>query len=161
MLRPKFFAAVIAAATIATSSSAFAGQNNTTFTVSAQIQNYCGITVQNINFGNYTGAAITTGNSQLQVTCNFSDGINPWVTMTSANNWNMHDPNGGSTHPYLPYTLQYYTTVWNGYTTGTQIGLSGWTNNVANVQLRGVLAANLPATTGDTYTDTVTAYINY
>jgi spore coat protein U-like protein len=135
--------------------------DTTHFTLTVVIQATCTILANPLSFGNYSGAVLDA-TTTLSVTCTdltpYNVGLSAGTaTGSTVTNRMMTGPNGALLH-YSLYSNSAYSTNW-GNSTGSWVSSTG-TGNAQTLTVYGQIPANQKTSSG-TYTDTITATVNY
>lgn len=142
---------------------AAAATTSATFTVTAQVQTNCSITTQNLNFGNYSGAALAA-TTTVSATCStgtpynigLDAGTSTGATVTTRH---MTGPSGADLLSYSLFQDAGHSVNW-GNTVGTDT-VAGTGNGVAQpITVFGQIPA-AQFTTAGSYTDTITATLTF
>ena len=133
----------------------------TSFTLEVVIQPSCTISANPLSFGNYSGAVLDA-TTTLSVTCTdttpYNVGLNAGTaTGATVTNRMMTGPEGALLD-YALYSNSSYTTNW-GNSTGSWVSGTG-TGGAQTLTVYGQIPANQKTISG-TYTDTITATVNY
>jgi len=135
--------------------------NTTSFSLTATIQASCSISANALTFGNYSGALVET-NTTLSVTCTdttpYNVGLNAGIaTGATVTNRMMTGPGGALLH-YSLFSNSTYSTNW-GNSSGSWVAGTG-TGSAQTLTVYGQVPASQKTISG-TYTDTITATVNY
>lgn len=133
----------------------------TSFGLTVVIQASCSITATALSFGTYLGALLNT-NTSINVTCTsttaYNVGLNAGTaTGATVTNRMMTGPAGALLH-YSLFSNSAHSTNW-GNTTGSWVGGTG-TGTAQTLTVYGQIPASQHPRPGS-YTDTVTATVNY
>jgi spore coat protein U-like protein len=133
----------------------------TTFNLTVVIQASCSISATPLSFGTYSGALINT-NTSISVTCTdttpYNVGLNAGTaTGATVTNRMMTGPGAAHLH-YSLFSNSSHSTNW-GNTTGSWVGGTG-TGTAQTLTVYGQIPASQYPAPGS-YTDTVTATVNY
>jgi len=152
--------AAIAILALAFASSASAATASATFQVTANVQAACIISAAALPFGNYSGTQIDT-TTTISVTCTNTTGYNVGLdagTATGATVTARKMTNGAQTLNYALFSDSGRTANW-GNSAGSWVGGTG-NGSAQTLTVYGRLAGSQYPTPGS-YTDTITATINY
>jgi len=133
----------------------------THFSLTVIIQSACTISANSLSFGNYSGAQLRA-TTTLSVTCTdtipYNVGLNAGTaTGATVTNRLMTGPGGTLLH-YTLFSNSSYSTNW-GNSAGSWVSGTG-TGGAQTLTVYGQIPANQQAISG-TYTDTITATVNY
>jgi spore coat protein U-like protein len=135
----------------------------TTMAVSANVVAGCTIAAAPLNFGNYSGAVISTTTT---ISPNCSNGTPYWIQIdqgggTGASTTTRKLTNAAlATLNYSIYTSTTYATAW-GVTQGTDTVAGTGTGATQTVNVYGRIPAGQSSAVGTGYTDTVNITLNF
>lgn len=143
---------------------AYTNTNTASMTVTATVSSYCSVSANNMSFGTYSPSSTTalTTTAALAVTCTNTTPYSVGLSAGSSNSTTQRTmlAAGGSTLNYNLYTSNSYGTVW-GNTSANWVTPSGGGTGVAqSLTVYGSIPGGQNVTPGS-YTDTITATINY
>ncbi|MFN3235087.1 MAG: spore coat U domain-containing protein [Gammaproteobacteria bacterium] len=146
---------------------AFADTATSTFQVSATVADACSVASSDtLNFGTYNplDGSVTTGNTDIDVTCTQSTGYNVGLSAgtgsgASVSTRKMTSTTSSDTLEYTLYQDSGYSSVW-GETIGSNTYSDDGTGLEQTIPVYGKIAAsqNVPA---GTYEDTITVTVTY
>ena len=142
---------------------------NFTFVTSAALYGSCSITANNLNFGNTTNLnTAVVGSSAVSVTCTngtlYRVSLNGGTGGTIANRRMRLNGTGPASVGYNLYLDSGYSQLWGDGSNGalaTGIGAGSGSGTPQSIAVHGRVPADPTATTTGSYTDTVTATVEY